>query len=149
MSEIETKLRVFVDSNVLISAVLSEKSPCRLLMREIINNHRLILCSYSLNEVSRVLKQKFPGKMTEWDYMLTSFDFELAYTPEELSTFDAPYIRDPADLPILVSALVAEPDILVTGDKDFFTPEIQEYFAVYTPADFLRNFGSPYQGQQF
>ena len=43
-------------------------------------------------------------------------------------------------MPILVSAILAQPDVLVTGDYDFHTPEIQEYFAVYTPGDFLRTF---------
>lgn len=52
-----------------------------------------------------------------------------------------PPIRDPADLPILASAMLAQPDILVTGDNDFHTPEIQEYFTVLTPADFLKSFG--------
>jgi len=32
--------------------------------------------------------------------------------------------------------------MLITGDYDFHTSEIQEYFAVYTPADFLRNFNA-------
>lgn len=49
-------------------------------------------------------------------------------------------MRDPEDLPILLSALVSKPDMLVTGDKDFHTKEIQAYLAVYTPEDFLRNF---------
>lgn len=66
--------------------------------------------------------------------------FEIAYTPSDLSTVNAPYIRDPKDLPILVSAMVAQPDIIVTGDLDFHTPEIKEYFTVMTPADFLRAF---------
>jgi putative PIN family toxin of toxin-antitoxin system len=140
MNETRNKFRVFIDSNVLISAFISEESPSRQLLRTLIQDHHLILCSYSLNEVSRVLKNKFPGKMTDWDYMLTNSDFELTYTPEDLSIFDTPYIRDPDDLPILVSALIAEPDMFVTGDKDFFTQEIQEYLVVYSPTDFLRNF---------
>ncbi|MFT9494593.1 MULTISPECIES: putative toxin-antitoxin system toxin component, PIN family [Bacillota] len=140
MNEPNNKLRVFIDTNVLISAVISETSPCRNLIRNLIQNHVLILCSYSLTEVSRVLKNKFPGKMTHWDYMLTNMEFELSYTPEDLSMFDAPYIRDPEDLPILISAIIAEPDVFVTGDKDFHTKEIKDYLVVYTPADFLRDF---------
>jgi len=57
-----------------------------------------------------------------------------------LSTVKVPYIRDQKDLPILVSAMVAQPDIIVTGDLDFHTPEIQEHFTVMTPGDFLRTF---------
>jgi predicted nucleic acid-binding protein len=34
----------------------------------------------------------------------------------------------------------AEPDLLVTGDKDFHTKEIQEFFTVCTPGEFLQWF---------
>lgn len=91
MRETKNKFRVFIDSNVLISAILSEKSPCRLLIRYVIQDYQLILCSYSLNEVSRILKNKFPSKMIDWDFMLTNLDFELAYTPKSHSNFDLPY----------------------------------------------------------
>jgi len=50
-----------------------------------------------------------------------------------------PPIRVKKDTSILVSAILAEPDIMISGDKDFHTQEIREYFTVYTPADFLRD----------
>jgi uncharacterized protein len=139
MSELE--LRVFVDSNILISAILSEQSVSSNLLTLVIEKHQLIICSYSITEVSKVLHRKFPNLMAKWDRFLTSLEFELTYTPSDLSMVQAPPIRDNADLPILVSAIVAQPDFLITGDHDFRTPEIQEYFNVITPADFLRNFG--------
>ncbi|WP_211236980.1 hypothetical protein [Aneurinibacillus terranovensis] len=43
---------------------------------------------------------------------------------------------------IVVSALLAQPDILVTGDQDFHTPEIKEQLVVLSPSEFLRAFGS-------
>src|SRR5690606_21315899 len=102
--------------------------------------HHLILCSYTLTEVSKVIERRFPSKLLEWDHLLSKLEFELAYTPSNPLAFPAPYIRDEKDIPILVSALIAEPDILLTGDFDFHTQEIQEYFAVYTPAQFLKYF---------
>jgi len=137
----ESELRIFVDSNILISAIISERSISSKLLTFVIESHQLIICSYSITEVSKVLQRKFPGLMAKWDRFLTSLEFELAYTPSDLTAVAAPPIRDPADLPILISAMVAQPDILVTGDYDFHTPEIQEYFTVLSPADFLRSFG--------
>ena len=133
-------LRVFVDSNVLVSAVLSESSIASKLLTLLIEQHHLIICSYSITEISKVIECKFPKIISKWDKFLTTLEFEIAYTPSDLSTVKVPYIRDPKDLPILVSAMVAQPDIMVTGDFDFHTPEIQEYFTVMTPADFLRTF---------
>lgn len=133
-------LRVFVDSNILVSAVLSESSIASKLLTLLIEQHHLIICSYSITEISKVIDHKFPTIIPKWDKFLTTLEFELAYTPSDLSTVKVPHIRDPKDLPILVSAMVAQPDIIVTGDFDFHTPEIQEHFTVMTPADFLRTF---------
>lgn len=36
-----------------------------------------------------------------------------------------PKIRDRKDYPILASAIIAEVDIFVTGDKDFFALEVE------------------------
>lgn len=72
---------------------------------------------------------------------LVALDFELAYTPTDFSEIKVPYFRNEKDLAILVSAIIAHPDMLVTGDYDFHTNEIREYFAVYTPAEFLQYFG--------
>lgn len=128
MNEKNNVFRVFVDSNVLISAIQSETSVSRKLLLLLSEDHHLIICSYSITEVSRIISKRFPSKLSEWDHFLTRLEFELIYTP--------------SDIPILVSAILAEPDILVTGDHDFHTHGIQEHFAVYTPVDFLRNFGN-------
>ena len=143
MSE-SNAFRVFVDSNVLISAMQSEESVSRTLLLLLSEDHHLIICSYSIAEASRVISKLFPDKMAEWDRFLNRIEFELAYTPSDIKSFPAPYIRDEKDIPILVSAILAQPDILVTGDRDFMTPEIKEYFAVYTPNEFLRNFGNKF-----
>ncbi|WP_368294475.1 putative toxin-antitoxin system toxin component, PIN family [Dehalobacter sp. TBBPA1] len=144
MSGKNNALRVFVDSNILISAVLSESSIASKLLTLLIEQHYLIICSYSITEISEVIERKFPKIIRKWDKFLTTLEFEIAYTPSDLSTVTVPYIRDPKDLPILVSAIVAQPDIVVTGDLDFHTPEIQELFTIMMPIDFLRAFSGEF-----
>ena len=140
MSDKNNALRVFIDSNVLISAVLSQSSLSAKLLDLLIEDHQLIICSYSLTEVSRVIGRKFPAKMALWDKFLSTLEFELTYTPNNVASINAPSIRDPKDLPILVSAIIAQPDIFITGDLDFYTPEIQEIFTILSPADFIRTY---------
>ena len=142
MSEASNPLRVFVDSNILISAILSATSTAAQVLKVIIEEHQLILCSYSLTEVSRVIEHKFPGLVAKWDAFLTTLEFELSYTPSDLRTIRSPHIRDPKDLPILVSAILAQPDLLITGDQDFHTEEIADVIEVCTPAEFLLRFRS-------
>ncbi|GGB38156.1 putative toxin-antitoxin system toxin component, PIN family [Virgibacillus dakarensis] len=140
MSVKNETMRVFVYSNILISAVLSEKSISSQLLEYIIEYHQLVICSYSITEVSRVINKKFPNKVNIWDQFLTTLEFELTYTPSDHRPYSIPDIRDEKDIPILVSLVIAEPDILITGDKDFHTDEIKEYFTLYSPSDFLRDF---------
>lgn len=133
-------LRVFIDSNILVSAVLSNSSLSSKLLTLLIEEHHLIICTYSITEVSKVINRKFSKHIAKWDKFLTTLEFEIAYTPSDLSTVRVPYIRDPKDIPILVSAMVSQPDIFITGDMDFYTPEIQEHFTIMTPGDFLNAF---------
>jgi predicted nucleic acid-binding protein len=47
-----------------------------------------------------------------------------------------PQIRDTSDQPVLFSALGANVDILITGDKDFLSLRIKD-FAILTPSEFI------------
>ena len=64
MSGTNNGMRVFVDSNVLISAVISDKSISSQLLKVIVEKHHLIICSYSITEVSKVLDRKFPNHIS-------------------------------------------------------------------------------------
>jgi predicted nucleic acid-binding protein len=84
MSEKSNFFRVFVDTNVLISAMTSKTSVSRKALLLLSEEHQLIICSYSIEEVSRVLSKKFPDKLAEWDQLLTRLEFELTYSPISL-----------------------------------------------------------------
>jgi len=99
-----------------------------------------VICSYSITEVSQVIKNKFPNGMQTWERFFTILECELIYTPSDFRKYDTPYIRDEKDIPILVSVALAKPDLFATGDKDFHTGETKQYLHVCTSSDFLRDF---------
>jgi predicted nucleic acid-binding protein len=70
MSGKSNALRVFVDSNILVSAVLSEASIAGKLLTLLIEQHHLIICSYSITEISKVIERKFPKIIPKWDNFL-------------------------------------------------------------------------------
>jgi predicted nucleic acid-binding protein len=140
MNETENRMRVFLDTNVLFSAIVYPTSVSRRAFEEIILHHIPVICEYSLIEIQRILKAKSPHVIAKWDRLITTINFELAYTPtDQLESYPVA-IRDKNDLPILVSAYLTEPDLLVSGDKDFHSAEIKEFFAVCTPSEFLQWF---------
>lgn len=133
----ENQFRVLVDTSALISAMLF-RGESRKFLETILEKHRLVLSTFIISETSRVVAKKFPDQLGFWDRQLSQMSFELVYTPEDFSQLDLPQTRDENDLPILASAVISQPDLIVTGDKDFKSREIQEYFAIYTPGEFLR-----------
>ena len=53
-------------------------------------------------------------------------------TPSNIDYTKYPSMRDSNDLPILVSAIISDSDILITGDKDFEDISIKKPL-IFTP----------------
>jgi len=98
-----------------------------------------VLSSYVLDELKDVIRDKFPKKYAELDIFLTSLPFEYVYTPDILDETKYPALRDSGDLPVLASAIMADVDILLTGDKDFAGLELDRP-AILTPAQFVEQY---------
>lgn len=121
-------MRVMLDTNILISALLFPNERINRMVEFISLNHELILSSYVIDELKAVIERKFPSKTAIIDILLTKMSYELVYTPENIPNeiFD---IRDKKDYPVLYTAIIENIDILITGDKDFadvtvLSPEI-------------------------
>lgn len=55
-------MRIMLDTNVLISALLFPGVKMDAMMNYIFTHHQLVLSSYVVDELKRVVKRKFPGK---------------------------------------------------------------------------------------
>lgn len=141
MGEKAELLRVFIDSNILFSAIAFPGSTARRVVERIFQTGTLVVCSYSIDEIKMVFARKLPHKLDVWEEFLKTAPFELVDTPSNLKEQELPYIRDEKDIPILASVLLSQPDCFVTGDKDFHTDEIKKRIKVLTPAEFLLEFG--------
>lgn len=132
-------MRIMIDTNIIISAILFPNSAPSKFIEEVTSKHTIVLCSYIIDELHRVFNKKFKDKLLYLEKFLSKFSYELIYTPLDIEIDKYPKIRDIADLPILVSAIIEDVDIIVTGDKDFFDIDIEkpdiitvkEYFENY------------------
>lgn len=131
-------MRVMLDTNVLISALLFPGSKLDAMMNCIFTQHQLVLSSYVVDELKRVVKRKFPQKENAINKLLMMMSFEYVYTPNDIEggLFD---IRDEKDYPVLYTAIIEDVDVLVTGDKDFSDIEIERP-EILTPAEFIEKF---------
>ncbi len=108
-------MRVFVDTNVLISAFIASGVSSKLF--DLLNEeHEIIVSPQVLSEFRRVTTDKFRADPS----MIQDF---LAEVLEHCEVVLPPYlttvvVRDPDDIEILAAALKSKADYLVSGDKD-------------------------------
>lgn len=132
-------MRIMIDTNVLISIFLFPSPKMSSLVDVITEQYTIVLPSYVLEELKEVIKRKFSEKFDLVDRFIHELPFSLAYTPEKIDPKKYPVIRDKKDLPILVTAILEDVDVLITGDTDFATVEI-ERLEILTPSGFLEKY---------
>ena len=118
-------MRVMLDTNILISAIVFKSKIMRDVIARISEKGIIVLSSYIIEEFHEVINDKFAAKIGDLEQFLIELPFELVYTPKILPKHDMFTIRDKDDEKILYSAVMADVDVLVTGDKDFFDIEIE------------------------
>jgi putative PIN family toxin of toxin-antitoxin system len=127
------------DTNVLISGFLFPNSVPGKVIRHVAERERLVLATYIIEELRRVFQKKFSDKVENLERYIEREEFELFATPHDLHNVAVPSIRDVKDEPVLASAILADVDILITGNKDFTGVEIARP-AILSPAAFLKLF---------
>ena len=123
-------LRVMADSNVIIAGVLKPRWFHAFLRHALAGDFRLVLAPQTVREVLRWAERKGGARRQAIETFLAAADFEMApdVTREDIETHrDA--IRDETDIPILLAAIRARVDYLVTNDKDFHTPNTKAFLA--------------------
>lgn len=110
-------MRVMLDTNVLLSALLFPGQKFDLLLGNIFSCHELVLSNFIVDELRKVVLRKFPQKIEALERFIAAVSFEFVIVPEKYEQTVS--IRDPNDYPVVLGAFVGCVDVLVTGDKDF------------------------------
>lgn len=131
-------MRVMIDTNVLVSALVFPGRTMDALMERITTGHRLVLSSYVLDELFDVVKRKFPGKADAVDLFLRQLPYELVYASDNVKS-NVFSLRDEDDCPVLYSAVAEDVDVFVTGDRDFEDVDLERP-EILTPAQFLERY---------
>jgi putative PIN family toxin of toxin-antitoxin system len=126
-------MHVMIDTNILISLMLSPDGQVSAVMKALVRRHTLCVPSFCLLEMETVVRRKWPHKLAQIDAFLQSLPYEIVRTPDVLP--ETPYIRDVCDSPVLATAMLSEADVLLTGDKDFRDVELTKP-RIMTPAQF-------------
>ena len=129
-------MRVFVDTNMVISALLFSNGKTAKVFSHLLRKHTVIISSYTREECKEVFEKKFPTKMKQLEIFFNGINFEEFATPDKIDRQKYPSMRDVKDLPILASAILSDSDILLTGDKDFADVKIDKPL-IFTPTRYF------------
>ena len=135
--------RVFLDSNVIISGLLSAKGAPRIILDMLclhLPNLHGLTGEYNMLEIERNLTRKLSGALPVFNEYLPRLNLEIIPRP----TYEAlaPWfgVTVDKDVPVIVSAINGMADFLVTGDTGDFGALMQRDdlpFRVLTPTNFV------------
>lgn len=129
-------MKILVDTNILISAVLFPNSKPAKALIYTAQNYDMILCEQNLSELREVLNRKSPQSLPDAEVLLTELSYELIPSVAHAEKL----MRDSKDQPILNAAILYDIDIILTGDKDFLCLEMERPKCM-TAAQFLESEG--------
>jgi len=137
------KIKVFLDSNVLLSGFLSDKGAPRIIL-DLLTLRLSEICAatgkYNLMEIERNLEKKMPAVIPIYMKYMPLLDLEIVPLPSRETIMSMSGQIADKDIPVLASAISCNADYLVTGDKkDFAKPrESRKHpFQIVTPSEFL------------
>jgi putative PIN family toxin of toxin-antitoxin system len=116
-------IKIFLDSNVILSGLLSDQGPPRIILDLLsLNLPFLSGCTgkYNLVEIERVLKRKLPGLFPVYQKYLPQIQLKIIPLPEPEKIRQFSGQLAVKDVPVLASAVQSGADFLVTGDKKHF-----------------------------
>jgi putative PIN family toxin of toxin-antitoxin system len=115
-------LRVFLDTNVLFSALQSPKGlPARILRLHADRRIQVVVSAQVLRELVRNVSVKSPENLALLRELIFAGNLEIAVNPSKSATAAVFPRVNWDDAPIVAAAIAADVDYFVTGDKRLVT----------------------------
>ncbi len=136
-------VRVFLDSNVILSGLLSDTGAPRLILDLLsmeLPDLVAVTGRYNIIEIERNIKKKAPKALPVYEEYFPKLRIELIPLPSPAEVTKHRGIIADKDAPVLVSAIKGRADFLVTGDKKHFEKARKSSshpFRIVSPSEFL------------
>ena len=126
-------MKVVHDTNVLLAA-FATRGLCEAVFEACLASHEIVLSEHILGELHRHLRGKFKIPARQVDAILAFLREEATVVSPAKVHPDA--CRDRTDLAVLGTAVAAEADCLVTGDRDLLTLKTFQGIPLLSPRAF-------------
>jgi predicted nucleic acid-binding protein len=139
----ERRLKVFLDSNVILSGLISDRGSPRIIL-DLLGLDLPFLSGttgqFNIIEIERNIHKKVPELLPVYKKYFTSLNLEIVSLPslKEIKKLQGSIASK--DLPVLASAVKGNVDFLITGDKkDFAKTRVRGkyHFKIASPAEFI------------
>ncbi len=133
------KIRIVLDSNIILSAALFKKSTPRQALDKAVATGQILMSTDTLAEIQDIFNRpkfdKYISKFARNEFLK---DFiETVENVEIMQSFSA--CRDPKDDKFLELSVNGKAEYLITGDRDLLVLHPFRNIQILTPADFLTN----------
>lgn len=137
------KIRIFLDSNVILSGLFSDRGSPRIIL-DLLSLDLPVLTGvtgeFNIIEIERNLEKKMPEVLPGYHEYLPLLNLQIIPLPslKEVRSLKG-HIAE-KDVPVLASALKANVEFLITGDKKDFGKARSRGsypFKIVTPSEFL------------
>ncbi len=138
----EETVKVFLDSNVILSGFLADKGAPRIIL-DLLSLDLPFLSGltgqYNIIEIERNLENKLPEVLPVYKEYFPKLGLKIIPLPSKEEIKDYKDIISEKDAPVLASAVKGEADYLVTGDKEFLKVKKMRKmpFKIVMPREFL------------
>ncbi len=139
-------MRVVVDSNVFVSALVAPRGTAGILVRKLVEDERTVflISPETMGELRRVLTYSKIVKLLKFspedvNRFLSSIEM-LSEEVDETLSVSGLECRDPDDIKFLAVAMEGRADFLITGDEDLLVLGKIEEIPVVTPSQYLSQF---------
>ena len=129
-------MRIALDSSVLIAAHISRAGVCAELLEDVLLHHELVISDFILDELWRKLIEKlnFPKRDAALaDAFLRRVS--IVVRPADLSS---ELCRDPADVPVLGTAVAGECALLISVERDLLDMQKIQAIPIIRPGEYWR-----------
>ena len=128
-------MRIVIDSNVWISALVFGGNPRRVLERCVQDGIGIVVSDAITTEARRDLGRKFADFLPDFEALLVALDSRIVYVT--LGELDINVSRDPDDNRVLETAVLGGAEYILSGDKDLLSLTSYDTIRIVAPGVFL------------
>ena len=139
MTNARASIRVVLDTNIFVSAIVFGGKPRRIIDSVALNTISLVMAEEMVTEMRRIVVDKFPDFLRDLHKVEKLIESDAIWV--KLGLVGVSASRDPDDDKFIEAALMGEAQYIVSGDKDLLDLRNYEGVQIMSPAEFLRRFG--------